>query len=173
MTFNNRLTLGRWSLEPPLALFATSILLPAFIWVQTNPHHSCRHHFRQNFPYSSWHNFLSEFSWFLLAWFLSEFSSSWLWRWPGGGENLAKLSASRFKSGFTGCVAELSIGNMVSFRFLFLSFSLSLHFGLSFSRQSHEFFCASILSMQFYQVNIAMLHSAERGSNIDECPRGF
>jgi len=52
----------------------------------------------------------------------------------GGAENLAILSASRFKTGFTGCVAELSIGNMV---------------------------------------NIAMLHTAERGSNIDECPRGF
>jgi len=51
----------------------------------------------------------------------------------GGAEKLAKLSASRFKTGFTGCVAELSIGNMV---------------------------------------NIAMLHSAERGANIDECPRG-
>jgi hypothetical protein len=53
----------------------------------------------------------------------------------GGAEKLAKLSASRFKTGFTGCVAELSVGNMV---------------------------------------NIAMLHSAVRGANIDDCPReGF
>jgi len=52
----------------------------------------------------------------------------------GGAESLSELSAIRFKTGFTGCVAELSIGNMV---------------------------------------NIAMLHSAERGSNIDDCPRGF
>ena len=29
------------------------------------------------------------------------------------------------------------------------------------------------LLKHYQQVNIAMLHSAERGSNIDDCPRGF
>ena len=45
--------------------------------------------------------------------------SQYLLLCSGGAEKLAKLSASRFKTGFTGCVAELSIGNMVTFTFTF------------------------------------------------------